>query len=177
MAMLKQDEISSLSSHVRNSQIICFALIAGVLGFLGITFVVIPIADLNQDLSLLVYVGLFVAIATIAISIALPRAMRQALAKSAAERLKQKKKVVDDQATILDCAQQFLTINIVRSALLESAGFLNLIIFFVEHSVVSVAIAGATILLMAVGFPTTSRALNWIESQLELVRDYSRSQS
>ena len=175
--MLKQDQISALTNQIRNAQIIMAALILGVLGFAGVMIAIVPFQDLNQKISILVLVGLFVAVPAIGMSIVLPRVTGQGAAKTTADRLKHKNKTVDDPATILECANQFQIVTIMRGALLEGVCFLNVIVFFVDHSLVSLSVVGALVLLMAVSFPTTSRAIEWIENQLERVRDHSRSGS
>ena len=175
--MLKQDEISALTVYVRTSQIITSALIIGVVTFMAITLLIVPIKDINQQLSIFALVGLLFALFAAAVSIIVPRIVRQGAARQLAEQLQGQKKLVDDQATILECGKHFQTSNVLRCALLEGACFLNLVFFMVDHSLVSMGVAAALILLIATGFPTSGRVVDWIEDQMERVRDAARSGS
>ena len=175
--MLKQDDLTQLSVPIRNAQIIVAALLLGVLGFIGVTFVVVPFDSWNQTWSMMVLVGLVVSLPAIVLSVILPRVTCNASAKESARKSADKKKLQDDRSLMMECANHFMTSTILRAAPLEGACFLNVILFFIDHSVISLGVAGALLLLMAAGFPTNGRAVDWIESQMERVRDFARSGS
>ncbi len=61
--------------------------------------------------------------------------------------------------------------TILAAALIEGVTFFLLIAYMVEHSPISLAVAGIMIVILVLPFPTCDRTLNWIEGQLQLLKD------
>jgi len=53
--------------------------------------------------------------------------------------------------------------------MLEGAALFNLIAYFLEHHMLSLAAAGLLMLIMAAQFPSADRVSRWIEHQKRLL--------
>ena len=63
----------------------------------------------------------------------------------------------------------FLTGTIIRSAIIEGAAFFMLVTYMVEQYPVAIAAAIVWIFFVAAQYPTRSKAMHWIEDQLNLL--------
>ncbi len=173
--MLNQQQIDSISTEVRTAQIVAFGLMMGVLIFGVIVCVIVPWADVHSRVTILTAVGLFAAMSMIVMSFVLPRVISASAAQATAAQLRSTDAKAIDERSIKGLAGQFQTTNIIRMAMLEGAAFLNLVLFFVDKSLIELVMAAICLLLLIVGFPSSNRIIGWIENHMDQVQDHVRA--
>jgi MFS family permease len=173
--VLNQKQIEWATPGVRTTQIISFALIMGVLIFGIIVSVIVPWKDVHSNFTIMAIVGLFAALSMTAFSAVLPRIISSSAAKANANEMRAADTKSFDEQGIKAIVNQVQSTNIVRMAMLEGAAFLNLVLFFVDKSVIGLVVAGICLLLLIIGFPTGNRLIGQIENQLDLVQDHLRA--
>lgn len=149
-------------ASVRTMQIVAAGLIMGLLIFFGIVLVVTK-AEFVGKLGVVGMVAAGFAGIMIANHFFIPGLIAQTqLKSSAADGLMKQSDDVKNQR-LLGIYQAHM---IVALALLEGAGFFNLIALMVEKSFVNLGIAIALLALMAIRFPTASKVESWIQDKL-----------
>lgn len=151
---LKMDPVTG----IRNAQIICVALIMGVVCFVGV-------ALMRRDdprEPMIAYIAAGFAVLNIILRLIVPglvvRSQLRTLTAVAPE---------DLNACLFPIYQ---TRMIIGMALLEAAAFFNLVAYIVEHQDWAFAIVGVLVLMMAMMFPTLQRFENWAD---DMKRDLS----
>jgi drug/metabolite transporter (DMT)-like permease len=155
----------SVAQTVRSGQIITAAMVFGMLAFLAVVLVVNrpdqATAETTVRTPLLTYTAAAFALLTLLVlAVIVSRIdpfIRRKLASQAA---------ADDLQRL---AQALLTRSIVILAMLEGAALFNLVAYFLERGVLSLAAAGLLMLIMAAQFPSADRATRWIERQRKLL--------
>lgn len=152
--MTRPDDIPGLDQRVMISQIITGALVTGVVLF-GIVAVA-AMGVLRQPSS-----GVLVSVvaAGFAVMMFVAHLVLPGVMVSGALRQAGSSPGIDQLCGI------FQTKLIIQMALLEGAGFFNIIACVVEHNAWPLAVAGALVLTMLAQFPTRTRVAQWIESQ------------
>jgi hypothetical protein len=164
---------------LRVMQIIAFALISGVVVFGGVaSFIVFGRADAVQPngpprdpegpANILVYLSAGMAFLNVALSFFVSNLVARSGVQEVA------KKVHEGTSTgpkelfgrLLGVAQ---TRMIIAMALVEGAEFFCLIAFMQSKSLISLAIVGALLLVMAIHFPTKFKLARWLEDQQRLL--------
>ena len=172
--MLNQQQIELVTPGIRTTQIISFGLIMGVLFFGIVVSVIVPWQNVHSNVTILTAVGLFAALSMIVMSAVLPRVIGASAARVTADQLKTANSKSFDEQGIKTIVGQVQAANIVRMAMLEGAAFLNLILFFVDKSLIGLIAGGICLLLLMIGFPTGNRMIGWIENFMDQVQDYKR---
>lgn len=158
--MLKPEQIESLRPRAMTLQIICGALTMGVVVATSLLFLVLG-KPLNADLLPLPMIGVAAAAMAASMAFFLPVKVRsQAVKGLAAEKAKP-----EDLPVRLFASYQ--TSKIIGYALLEGPAFLNAIGFLLEASLLCLGAVVVIVALMLMGFPTTGRTMNRIESMME----------
>ena len=138
---------------IRNSQIICIALLAGLSAF----FVVAVIASKETGPAHLSYIGLGLGVVQIVISFVVPGIV----ARSQAQRLA----ATSNEVIESELFAVFQTKMIIGLALLEGAGFFNLVCYMSEGQWWTLAFTGFLMLLMAMRFPTLRQFESWADDK------------
>lgn len=139
--------------------IICMAMVSGLGVFAGIAFVLAwgqpPQESMVLSiLSVVMMAGTAVA-SNVVPSIILQQNLEKIKANPTGESLDQR------------LLQIYMTTTIVRLAMIEAPGFVALVAFITEHHVWVFAVALASILLILIQLPTTSRIEDWLKYQRE----------
>jgi hypothetical protein len=139
-------QVTTLDAALRNLQIITLALIMGPVVF---AVVITIIRELKFDGDLfgnpLTLIAAVMGCSAIVLSFVLPtQILKGALNKA---------ETIDEPWM----AQNFLTSGIVRLAVVEGAGMLNLVAWLMAGSIISPIVAALTVLTMLVHFPTQSK--------------------
>lgn len=161
------------AARLKVLQILWGSLVSGVAMFLVITLVIrsgkgeiIVQKDMLDFSSMLVIAGVMMGLLCLLAFFTVPalvvNTQRQALARRAP---------VDGETTTNDLLPIHQTQFIVGLALLEGGAFLNLVVFLIEGSPVSLGAAIALLLIMATQVPTRSGLDSWVERQGRLLRD------
>lgn len=160
---------------LRTMQIIAGALIAGVLSFGGFAcFLVFGNAPAAQPggqppavaggAEIIVYLAMAFAAGAVVMSFVVPNLISAAGVKGIAKMARDRTSTGSKElfGRLLGVAQ---TKMIVAMALVEGAAFFNLIAFIMTKSMVSPAVVGALLLIMAIHFPTKFKLARWLEDQ------------
>lgn len=167
-------------AQLKTLRTIWFALVSGVAMFLVITLFVRGTGDailVQKDMldfsSMLVIVGVMVALIGVLAYFTIPalvvNTQRQALAAYRPER--ETGAIEDPRSTSLSLTSIYQTQFIIGLALLEGGAFLNLVVFMLEGSPVSLTVAVALLVFMLARVPTRSGLHDWTEQQQRLLRD------
>ncbi|WP_459555288.1 hypothetical protein [Lacunimicrobium album] len=139
--------------------IICMAMISGLGIFAGMAFVLAwgkpPQESMVLSiLSVVMMAGTAVA-SNVVPSIILQQTLEKIKANPTGESLDQR------------LLPLYMTTTIIRLAMIEAPGFVSLVAFITEHHVWVFAVALASILLILIQLPTTSRIEDWLKYQKE----------
>jgi len=174
--MLNNAQREHVTSATRVMQIIVAALILGVLFFFAIVVGLHAGGErpgAGQQV-LITYVGVLAALGAVAMSMVIPgliaSQMRQAVVSGHPPRWQSN---VGNAAEIGDAgplAAVYQTRMIIRCSLLEGAAFVNLVAYMLERQSLSVGIVVVLLALLAVQLPTRSRVVDWVESELNVIK-------
>jgi hypothetical protein len=142
----------TMQQAVRTSQIICGAMMMGIITFAGI--VVTRPAPPNPALPMA-----YIAIGFAAIAIIVRFIVPAFVAKNESSKLKG----ASPESLDAGLYGVFQTKMIIGLALLEGAGFMNLIAYMTGGQWWSLATVGLLLLLMAMMFPTLTKFESWAE--------------
>jgi len=152
---------------VLTSQIIVAALFTGCLFFLLIVLLIVPGKFGNWDLGLdkpMTCAGLVVAFSILAARIILPGVITAHMLGQLARR-------ESKEPDWKDLFGVYQTTLIIKAAMLEGATFLLLVMYMLEHSPWTLALAVVFLLLLLMHMPTPSRVDDWIERQSVAVKE------
>jgi hypothetical protein len=168
--MSSPGEFNSLAPRVRVMQIIGFALVMGVVVFMGIALFLRSTGNLNPppEVPLVTYLGLALGSMQLVLFFVLPAIF----VKSGRTRMSVTEDTLGNPASA-DSAEQlcglYQTSLIIGDALLEGAAFYFLVAYLVEGQLLALIVAGFFLVILILQFPTRSRVERWIERQQELI--------
>lgn len=169
--MLSEPQREQLAPAVRTMQIIVGALAFGLLNFMGVVVFVIRPADKGPapDEMVLTYVSVGLAAMSVLLSFVVPIALAGQLRKTVGLLPSQtgRSRAIED-ANLAPLLQMHQTLLIIRCAILEGAGFFNLVAHIIERHKITLAAAGVLLFIMMTQFPTRSRVEGWVENELAL---------
>ncbi len=151
---------------VRVMQIICGALMMGLLMF-GVIASVIRFGNPGKPVAafpIVSYLGAGFALQNIVLSFVIPSLSIKATLK----RMVSLRPIEDLRK--LDLYGVYQTRMIIGCALLEGAGFFNLVAVIIDGHIWSFAVVAILIALMAMSFPTYERVDAWADDQLRLLQ-------
>lgn len=142
----------------RQAMIVVGALLTGMLMFACVTAVMAKDPAENAP-AILSLIGLSSAGLTVLLRLIVPSSIvSQAVSKLNAES--------DDQSARQVLAGLYLTKTIIGAALLEGAGFFNLVAYLLTRSPWNLGAAGVMAALMAITFPSQSQFDSWADRTL-----------
>lgn len=165
--MLSSKQIEALQPAIRTLQIICAAMVGGIILF-GVLIVVVSQKEMNQSLEFLPLMGLGLAVVGACAAIIYPAGFR----KTAARQLAAKSQSPEHK--VVGAFMLFQTSKIIGMALFEGPAFFNLVVWMMEGSVYNLGAVIALTVIMVLGFPTSANVVPRIESMLDNAGDESR---
>ena len=166
---MKPEQTETLEPLVRVLQIICMALMAGVLFFLVIMLIVAK-EKINWELSTLPLIGIVFAIPAYVCSFIVPKIVAGTALKVAASKLDDEGHKADSETGLKRIFEVLQTTSIIRYAMLEGAMFFNVMMYFLSGSIVSLIIVGLGLAIMAAHFPRQEPTVAWIEERVSDVK-------
>jgi hypothetical protein len=175
---MSEIDAQALARRVRTMQIICFALIAGVVVFQGVACYVVFVerggaptgpADALPTISMVAF-AMFVP--AVIISYVLPPVMTNLTIAQIAAGVWQLPEGADpkdyegDEPKLLAARQTAMVISL---ALLEGVAFLACVAFFIEARLYALALVDVLVVLMLMRFPTEGSVRNWLTQAVERV--------
>ena len=162
--MLDREQIMALQPSVRTVQIVVFSLIMCVVAFLIMVTVIADWASVNTEFSLLATVSLVFGILMALMSIVVAMVVWHSALQVALTHLKETGTDPKEILGMRTLVGVFQSKTIIQYAIIESAAFFCLVIFLIDHSMVSLVTAVALVLMMIVMFPTSSRILDRVDA-------------
>ena len=156
----------SIEQKARVIQVVCGALIMGVIFFAAVLSMIADWDPTHFDLTLLSIVGLVIAAGCYAVSVFLPNMMAGNALQVIADQIRNSKRELNSDEGRNLVANQYVTTTIVRYAVIEGAVFANLLFFFVDHAAVCLVVAAIGLALMILFFPFPGRMMTWVQNQI-----------
>ena len=171
-----------LPARLRVMQIIIGAMTIGCIFLFAVILAIsFPIARMSETHSF-TYIALGIAFVVLILRSFFPtlvvvagrrqirRNFREASETQGARMQAQRFDQLEDEAgrRLIDLLQGKI---LVGAALMEGSAFLSLISYLPERSPISLAVAAIMIVFLTLHFPTGDRASNWIENQLQLLKN------
>jgi hypothetical protein len=164
-----------LKNQVRTLQIVAGALLAGVVFFLVVVFVVrsqrqAPDQAPVNDLPVITLVAVCLLVMELPLAFIVPGAiLRTALRQIAAGVWKPPPGT--DPATFASDSAKLLAVRtttlILTLAMFEGVAFLSCLAYLIEGHPLALGVLGVAVLLMLLNFPTADRVQAWLDQQAE----------
>jgi hypothetical protein len=164
--MLTPEQRFAVAEMTRITQIIIFALCAGVATYL---VVAIFIRDPKGDSPLMPLIPILFAAGAIVGSMLLPAVMNSQVRRQIADSPANDPSPAQTDATRL--LQSLQVQKIIRGALLEGAAFMNICIYQMGGPDYLLGMAGALLLGVALLFPLRRMVEEWLDRELRTIRE------
>jgi hypothetical protein len=173
--MSTPDLETALTPRLRTMQIICGAMMIGVVAFLVVSLLMRAQGQFQQPgpVPIITYIALGLTAMLLALQTVVPRAILTAARRGLARKTGLDADAKMD-ADVWELCGIYQTRLIVGCAMAEGPAFFCLIAYLIEGQWITVAAAVLGLLVMASKFPTRDRLLNWLAAQQELLQ-YERS--
>jgi hypothetical protein len=170
-----------LPKRVRGLRIIVAAMATGCAFFMAIATFVSSSTSVNSDSRLVTYIALGLVVLTVIPRVIVPpiivaagrkkilRQLRENSSKQPATGAKSFGEVEDEagrQTTLLLFGK-----TIFSAALVEGPTFFLLVAYMLERSPLALGAAAILLLILTLHFPTVGRTENWVEGQLQLLKE------
>lgn len=155
--------VSQASQQLRVAQIITAAMIGGIVLFLGVALLQgkqVQKADPDPTMA---YIAAGFAIFAVLMRNILPTVIMKNYRRQLSN---QKDKTTEDSDAL---ATRYLTMTIIKNAMLEAPAFVVLVIYFIVPYPALPMIAVSILLIMAFSFPNQNRFNDFIRTQTELI--------
>ena len=159
--MLSDEQFQIAHPKLKVLQIIVVAMSAGVLMFALVTNLINPWAQSTMDISMLPLLGAAASFFSIILSFVLP-----ALAANSVPKISDQDSLAQQQKLVSNAAGVFMTGRIIRLALLEGGCFLNLVVYVLEESRLSLIAAAIGLFLLVLSFPTAFAMRSWLDARV-----------
>jgi hypothetical protein len=171
--MLNEEQQAALEGVATTLRIILFALATGLFMFTVVVIVIHNEADAGEML-LLTMIGVVVAIAMFLASATVPPLIVSTARKELALERPSRIDGPEYPAPPSDVARLggiYQTQLIVRSALLEGAGFMNATAYLLESQVISLVIIAVLLVTILAKLPTGKSIIAWVQNELRQLDD------
>jgi hypothetical protein len=174
--MLSGDQREHVQSLLRPMQIIVFALFMGLMSFL-VVIVVMRVGQppVGQEaprpfVSYLALVAAFVApVAAWVVPRILAGLMRQEIIDGKSTAHLGMQPVSEEMKPLHSLVAAYQTTLIVSCAILEGAGFFNVVAYLLERQQMNAIAAVVLAVLILMQFPTSGRLVSWVEDELNTI--------
>ena len=158
--MLSDEQFEIVRPTLRMLQFIVVAMVGGVMMFGFVTNFIEPWAQATMEISMLPLLGAAASFFSIILSFVLP-----ALAASSVPPVADSDQADQQELQLAAAASVFMTGRIIRVALLEGGCFLNLVVYILDTSQISLIAAAFGLFLLLLSIPTAFGMRRWIEAK------------
>jgi len=158
--MLSDEQFQIVQPKLKMLQFIVAAMSGGVLMFALVTNLMAPWAQSAMDISMLPLLGAAASFFSIILAFVLP-----ALAANNVPQASETEAPDQHQKRLSDAADVFMTGRMIRVAILEGGCFLNLVVYMLEQSRLSLIAVTIMLFLLLLSFPTAFAMRRWIEAK------------
>lgn len=159
--MLSDQQFQFVRSKLQVFQFIVGAMIGGVLVLVLVTNLLFPWAQAAMDISMLPLLGAAASFFSIILSFLLP-----ALAANSVPKFSEDDTVDQQQECLSEAANVFMMGRMIRVVLLEGGCFLNLIVYLLEQSHLSLIAAAVGLFVLMLSFPAAFVMRRWLEARV-----------
>ena len=159
--MLSDQQFQFVRSKLQVFQFIVGAMIGGVLVLVLVTNLLFPWAQAAMDISMLPLLGAAASFFSIILSFLLP-----ALAANSVPKFSEDDTVDQQQKCLSEAANVFMMGRMIRVVLLEGGCFLNLIVYLLEQSHLSLIAAAVGLFVLMLSFPAAFVMRRWLEARV-----------
>ena len=159
--MLSDQQFQFVRSKLQVFQFIVGAMIGGVLVLALVTNLLFPWAQAAMDISMLPLLGAAASFFSIILSFLLP-----ALAANSVPKFSEDDTVDQQQECLSEAANVFIVGRMIRVVLLEGGCFLNLIVYLLEQSHLSLIAAAVGLFVLMLSFPAAFVMRRWLEARV-----------
>lgn len=159
--MLSDQQFQFVRSKLQVFQFIVGAMIGGVLVLALVTNLLFPWAQAAMDISMLPLLGAAASFFSIILSFLLP-----ALAANSVPKFSEDDTVDQQQKCLSEAANVFMMGRMIRVVLLEGGCFLNLIVYLLEQSHLSLIAAAVGLFVLMLSFPAAFVMRRWLEARV-----------
>ena len=159
--MLSDQQFQLVRSKLQVFQFIVGAMIGGVLVLALVTNLLFPWAQAAMDISMLPLLGAAASFFSIILSFLLP-----ALAANSVPKFSEDDTVDQQQECLSEAANVFMMGRMIRVVLLEGGCFLNLIVYLLEQSHLSLIAAAVGLFVLMLSFPAAFVMRRWLEARV-----------
>lgn len=152
---LSREQADRLRPRIAQFRMVFYALLAGVVLFGVIVFLISGSADFTWPPSTLGMILAGISLPVLLQGLVLPGIFRKAATRDLSGS-------VDEKVERL--VGTWFASSLIGAAMVESAAFFNLIGYIIEPNMIHFALAGIAWLFMWAHFPSFNRTLDWIES-------------
>ena len=158
--MLSDEQFQIVRPKLQVLQLIVAAMAGGVLMFAFVTNVITPWAQAAMDISMLPLLGAAASFFGVILAFILPALAANGVPQISADHS-------DDQQEkhLSEAANVFTTGRMIRVALLEGGCFLNLVVYLLEDSRLSLIVAAVGLFVLLLSIPTAFGMRRWIEEE------------
>ena len=153
--MLSDEQNSSIATRLRYVKIAAVVMVLIVCFLTPVMFQISNWQFLSASPKMLTIIAGFASLMLFSMSFAIPKIFSGSPAPS-----------LNDKAALDSALGMFITETFIQFALLLGAALMNLVVYSVEHHIVSLAVAAIAVLLMLVFFPRTARTSSAIGNKL-----------
>ena len=169
--MLTIEQQTQVQSKLKSMLIIYGALGLGMLAMLGAIALIVDWQKLSTEAGLMSLMAAVTGLMTFGMSFIFPKLMSSRPADIAASMAKQHDTTeVPADKIITSLVNNSLTSKIVTGALIEGGVFLNLIVFLLEPTTVSLAVIVIGLVIFLLRFPFVGRQVSQLSTGLEEVQ-------
>ena len=159
--MLSDQQFQLVQPKLKIFQFIVGAMIGGVLVLALVTNLLFPWAQAAMDISMLPLLGAAASFFSIILSFLLP-----ALAANSVPKFSEDDTVDQQQKCLSEAANVFMMGRMIRVVLLEGGCFLNLIVYLLEQSHLSLIAAAVGLFVLMLSFPAAFVMRRWLEARV-----------
>ncbi len=167
--MLTDEQAARIAPGMLNLQIISAGILLGAVFFAAVIAWIVDWKEVTSAVPLMTLIGAGTALSLFMLSFVIPRVSASTSIPATAHELTREKRNVDDELTIRNLVQQLTLEQIIFSSLIEGAIFLNLVVFMLDKSQVSLVVSGIGLAILILCFPTKGRILNRVGDRKEAI--------
>ena len=169
--MLSKKQVERITPKLLLIQIISAGILVGAIVFAVLIAVVVDWKTVSSNIGLITLIGAATGVSIYCLALVVPRILAAASVDGGATELINEQQELDEEKAIDSILESLQSNQIIFSAMLEGAIFLNLMAFLVDKSLVSMAVAGLGLAIMLLAFPFKSRLVERLTGRLQNFKD------
>ena len=172
--MLTHEQTARIAPKLLTIQIISAGILMGAILFAVVIACIVNWKEVKPAVPLMTLIATGTGVSLFLLSMIIPRVSASTSIPATAHQLTKNKQGVEDESTMQSIIQQLTVEQVIFSALLEGAIFLNLVVFMLDKSQVSLIVTGIGLAVLLIGFPTRTRLQNRLSDRMTSIKEEMR---